>query len=198
MTMRTIRLLGYTTGATASIEWNGAPAWSGTIEAAGSFDTPATLAEWQSDRSVTGSVPFTIQCHSGEVMLVTFHANWIRPMRQRLLDPDAEWPMYRPTLQELDRDRKDQDFDYETKYGLDRAALDARILTVTVQSAAENFCEPFRVTPESDGKDNVQINQEPQMRLPASPHEGQWHWPAIAGSVLSCSVRIDPDLIKTE
>ena len=200
MTTRTIQMLGYSTGATISVEWNGSPAWSGTVDAAGSFDTPAVLAEWQSPIDLIGSIPLTIHGHSGKLRLVTFHANFIHPVQHNILDPDAEWPLYRPTLQELAKDADDPNFDLETKYGLDRHELTARLLTVQTQSAADNFREPFQVNDQSDGKDDVVIDGVAQIRLPVSPHEGQWHWPVLGsvGSVLSCKVLIDPALIQTD
>ena len=63
--------------------------------------------------------------------------------------------------------------------------------------AEEWFYRPSLKIPESDGKDNVKINQVPQQRITSNPEHllGDWQWLIPNNGVLTCDLYIDPDLV---
>lgn len=63
--------------------------------------------------------------------------------------------------------------------------------------AEDWFYRPSLKIPESDGKDNVKINEVPQQRITSNPDHllGDWQWLIPNNGVLTCDLYIDPDLV---
>jgi hypothetical protein len=192
MAQRIAQLIGYTTGCTIQIDWNGSLVFSGHVDPAGDTENPTVLAQWNTDTTVTGAVPLGIQCASGSLWFVNVYVNMWQSYVERSISPQAQWPSHVPASEdELWADWVDlDDTELQQKYGLSRVVIRKQNIIKTETISIEDFFVQPSLD-QSDGKNNVMINDMAENRHDLDMFNGTWHWRLDDGDTFSCDFTVD-------
>jgi hypothetical protein len=200
MTTRITQLIGRTTGCEIAVIWNETPVWHGTVSQDQSVDDTVhqVLAEWTTESSIFGSIPLSVQCLSGSLHVINVYMNHVYPIQEHEISDQfaqAVWPVRTPTAGEFIEDVRTLPRDQlEHKYGLSWTALRDRFIVVETVPAAEHMTQPVYDLDvvETDGKDNVKIDNVAFDRHNVDQYYGSWHWLVLTGQTLTCTIRVEP------
>lgn len=194
MTQRIAQLIGYTSGCQLRIIWNGDEVFSGDIPAAGNNDSPAILAQWETDTEIVGDIPLVLTSLQGEFTFVNIHMNMFRAVGEWQFVATPNWTQYTPEDTELFSDYVNLSVEQiQTKYGLDRSTISQWIRYVELVSMADHFEQPLKAYDftDTDGKESVAIDGVPKIRHSVDYYNGPWHWPVYSRGTLTCNFRVD-------
>ena len=159
MAQRIAQLIGYTSGCQLRISWNGDEVFSGDIPAAGYSESPAILAQWETDTEVVGDIPLVLTSLQGEFTFVNIHMNMYRPVNQWQFVATPSWTQYTPEDDELFSDWvKFNNEQIQAKYGLSRSTIAQWIRSVEIVSSADNFVQPLNA---ADGSSSAWLTWLP-------------------------------------
>lgn len=207
MATRTNRLIGKVWGDPATpgtivVHYNGAVVFSGTVPTSSGTVNPDLpidqfdiLCSWNGDSSVEGTIPVSVsEVQNGVVQLYNIRMNQITEVVALSFKPDVVWPGYVPSsVTEMQNDRANlTDAEFVAKYSAPKSFYwDVVESTVTVP-IEDNFVDPYGVTTETDGKNNVLLDGVDVSRTVPLTTTGIWQYTIPTESTLTFNLLVTP------
>ena len=207
MATRTNRLIGKVWGdpstpGTLVVHYNGVTVFSGTVPTtAGTFnpDLPVdqfdVLCSWDGDSSVEGTVPVSIsEVQNGVVQLYNIKMNQLSEVVALVFKTGVTWPGYQPSsVEEMQNDKANlTDVEFVAKYNAPKSFYyDVVESTVTV-SIQDNYTDPYGVTTDTDGKNNVLLDGIDVTRSTPLTTTGIWQYGIPTESTLTFNLLVTP------
>jgi hypothetical protein len=183
MVTRTAKLYGTTypesddSVVTVKVLFGGTEVYSGpAIPVDNISDYGSTLAIWQFDGNIHGTVPIVIEVDGGSLTFVNILMNYTNIEKTYSLNTNATWPKAVPSkVEDLSDDHENlSDEEFVEKYSVDKNNLIPDYVIETVENV---FNDPNNNDINSDGKTNVKINGVSKTRNVIDPTQlGEWHW----------------------
>lgn len=207
MATRTNRLIGKVWGDPATpgtivVHYNGAVVFSGTVPTSSGTVNPDLpldqfdiLCSWDGDSSVEGTIPVSIsEVQNGVVQLYNIRMNEISEVVDSVFKPNVSWPGYVPsTVDEIRSDRAIlTDAEFLTKYSAQKSLYWQVIDSTVTVSIQDNFINPYPVTTDTDGKNNVLLDGVDVSRSVPLTNTGIWQYTIPTESTLTFNLLVSP------